>query len=418
MKMLMKIESVKMLKEVLDLCIEKQKFQMGKCIKSYKTHPTQKWMYKYQLSDCIDTEIPVKKSEHALENIEQSVRGIYEKAGILKSCIKIIDKELFFQEYALEDEFVIPLLVVAESEKETVVKEISRKLSKIYCDDLPDKPLSHVYILECEDYYSVVFSLSHAISDGASQSVLLRLFRTLLRGRQLDVVPEYGDFVKMVEQKNSDTNLVDSYVDKMLALNESLPPIQPDYGTFWMKELDVSDETSWIDIIVRAVYELGKTACDKFMLDRVVVKTTVNSRDFYNGAYDLMIGDCHSNMFMIVENTSEFENFREEACRQIAVYYQQGGMDFTYLRLKSFDLEKDFDKNNKYQRLADTTKFAIAVNAVSASDREGALEKLNDMACQRARKNAAFGDYYRVCATVFDGKLIIQMPDGLKRKGK
>ena len=125
--------------------------------------------------------------------------------------------------------------------------------------------------------------------------------------------------------------------------------------------------------------------------------------------------------FNCIWNDNDIECLAKECNEsgvQIAVYYQQGGMDFTYLRLKSFDLEKDFDKNNKYQRLADTTKFAIAVNAVSASDREEALEKLNDMACQRARKNAAFGDYYRVCATVFDGKLIIQMPDGLKRKGK
>lgn len=413
----MKINLVKNVDVILDLCIETQIFQTEECLKSYKAHPTQKWMYKYGLSDCIDIEIPVKKEEPSLEIIGRSVQGILDRVGILRSCIRVINEELFFEEYQPDGNFVIPLLKVSEDEKETVVKRINRELSRIYCDDLPGKPLTHVYILELEDYFSVVFSLSHAISDGASQFVLLRLFRTLLRGRQLGVIPEYGDFVKMVEQKNSNTVLIDPYVEEMLALNESLPAVEPVYGSFWLKEIAVGCETSWMDIIVRAVYELGKAACEKFKLDRVVVKTTVNSRDFYNGAYDLLIGDCHSNMFMIVENASGFENFKADAARQIDVYYKQGGMDFTYLRLKSFDLEKEFDKNNKYQRLADTTKFAIAVNAVTASERNAALEKLNDMACQRARKNAAFGDYYRVCASVFDGNLIIQMPDGLKREG-
>jgi len=405
--------NIQIIKETIKNILKKNEiFFNSKITRKYECYVHQKKILEFNYVGCIDSVVHLKKSDVSVINLKKAIISLINNNSLLKSYIdKIRDKYYFFELDEI-NEIDIPIFNVegvTDKYKDNLINDINQFFSDDVYRLKLKKLLYQIYILEDKNYFIVVFSLHHLISDGATKNVILRQLYSIINNSRIENNISYKNYIDLIQHSNEDSRIIHEFVEKAIKVNNLLQPIKKK-KVFWEEvriiKAKLGDEITWNDVVIRVGYILGIIGCEFYKVKEIMIKAIVNYREFLSDEYQNLIGDCHSSIFFNVEQKESLEEFRKKSIDFIDFFYKKNNIDLHYLVKKKNSLSHIF------KELWNTIELGFII--LEAVDESKLEIRLNEIA-EIALNNLYDSHYFQIQSIISGENLYICIPRKLVR---
>lgn len=295
---------------------------VGEKIRVYRTSYLQHAYYYKNVGSVLTFDYNVG-SAYCEEDIQNAIRQLMKDNSILRSKVKKQGKKLFFEEYEISDELIVPTVKLDTVKTDSYIAFIKNNyIPQVLLARYNNGFLSVFIIVKANKGYHIVGFLDHCIADAGTISVVKRKIGDYLNKKDSVRTQDYHEYIGALIENNTIEKLennkyladLEKYVvsDREEWLNSLANKV-------CKMEISNVELHSNLDYTLYVSYIASKIVAEK-MNRNIATGIVYNNRDYEN--YDLCetIGDLHTNMIINYDQGMSFEDFKTNAMKVIDLF--------------------------------------------------------------------------------------------------